>query len=121
MFVNEVIEQAFARSGTPEIVNDDQGSQFTAEEFTAVVLATVCKFFMGERGACRDIVYVEHPLRTAKYERVCLKAYDSVIAARAEIVENLDGYNVYCAHSSLEGLTPNEKCLVALPPISMAT
>jgi len=31
----EVIEQAFARYGTPEIVNTDQGSQFTAEEFTA--------------------------------------------------------------------------------------
>ena len=31
----EVIEEAFARYGTPEIVNTDQGSQFTAEEFTA--------------------------------------------------------------------------------------
>ena len=30
----QVIEQAFARHGTPEIVNTDQGSQFTATEFT---------------------------------------------------------------------------------------
>ena len=30
----EVIDEAFARYGTPEIVNTDQGSQFTAEEFT---------------------------------------------------------------------------------------
>jgi transposase InsO family protein len=30
----EIIEQAFARFGVPEIVNTDQGSQFTAEEFT---------------------------------------------------------------------------------------
>src|ERR1700692_2651284 len=35
----EVIEQAFARYGVPEIVNTDQGSQFTAEEFTGTVLA----------------------------------------------------------------------------------
>ena len=34
----EVIEQAFARYGTPEIVNTDQGSQFTAVEFTDLLL-----------------------------------------------------------------------------------
>ncbi len=35
----EVIEQALVKYGVPEIVNTDQGSQFTAEEFTDVVLA----------------------------------------------------------------------------------
>ena len=34
----EILEQAFARYGMPEIVNTDQGSQFTAEEFTDAVL-----------------------------------------------------------------------------------
>ena len=34
----DAIEQAFARYGTPEIVNTDQGSQFTSTEFTNVVL-----------------------------------------------------------------------------------
>ena len=33
----EVIEQAFARYGAPEIVNIGQGSQFTAVEFLEVV------------------------------------------------------------------------------------
>ena len=36
----ESMQQALARYGTPEIVNTDQGSQFTAEEFTAVVLGS---------------------------------------------------------------------------------
>jgi len=44
----EVIEQAFARYGTPEIVNTDQGSQFTAEEFTGVVLAKGCNRRRGQ-------------------------------------------------------------------------
>ncbi|MFO7542745.1 MAG: hypothetical protein R6W97_08075 [Thiobacillus sp.] len=35
----EVIDAAFARYGTPEIVNTDQGGQFTAETFTEAVLA----------------------------------------------------------------------------------
>jgi putative transposase len=38
----EIIEQAFARYGTPEIVNADQGSQFTATESTEVALAKGC-------------------------------------------------------------------------------
>jgi putative transposase len=56
----EVIEQAFARYGVPEIVNTDQGSQFTAEEFTRVVLAAGCQLSMDGRGAWRDKAYVSH-------------------------------------------------------------
>jgi putative transposase len=69
----EVIEQAFARYGTPEIVNTDQGSQFTAEEFTRVVLARGCKLSMDGRGAWRDNVFVERLWRSVKYERVYLE------------------------------------------------
>ena len=116
----EVIEHAFARYGTPEIVNVDQGSQFTAEEFTAVVLARGCKLSMDGRGAWRDNVFVERLWRSVKYERVYLKAYDSVSAARADIAEYLDWYNVHRSHSSLERFTPNEKYLAALPPMALA-
>ena len=55
----EVIEQAFARYGAPGIVNTDQGSQFTAVDFTEVVLARGCKLSMDGRGAWRDSVFVE--------------------------------------------------------------
>jgi len=116
----EVIEKAFARYGTPEIVNTDQGSQFTAEEFTSVVLARGCKLSMDGRGAWRDNVFVERLWRSVKYERVYLKAYDSVSAARADIAEYLDWYNAHRSHSSLERLTPNEKHLAALPPMALA-
>ena len=70
----EVIEQALVRWGTPEIVNTDQGSQFTAEEFTAVVLAAGCKLSMDGRGAWRDNVFVERLWRSVKYERVCCRS-----------------------------------------------
>ena len=88
----EVMEQAFARYGVPEIVNTDQGSQFTAEEFTSVVLAKGCKLSMDGRGAWRDNVFVERLWRSVKYERVYLKAYDGVSAARANIADYLDCY-----------------------------
>jgi len=116
----EVIEQALARYGAPEIVNTDQGSQFTAEEFTSVVLGAGCKLSMDGRGAWRDNVFVERLWRSVKYERVYLKAYDSVSAARADIADYLDWYNTHRSHSSLERLTPDEKYFADLTRMKLA-
>ena len=116
----EVIEQAFARYGTPEIVNTDQGSQFTAVEFTDVALARGCKLSMDGRGAWRDNVFVERLWRSVKYERVYLKAYDGVRAAKADIADYFGWYNTHRPHSRLERLTPDEKYLAALPQLKMA-
>jgi len=116
----EVIEQAFAQYGAPEIVNTDQGSQFTAEEFTSVVLAQGCKLSMDGRGAWRDNVFVERLWRSVKYERVYLKAYDGVSAARADIAAYLDWYNALRPHSSLERLTPDQSYFATRPAMRLA-
>jgi putative transposase len=89
----EVIEQAFLRHGTPQIVNTDQGSQFTAMEFPDIELAKGCKLSMDGRGTWRDNVLVERFWRSVKYDRVYLRAYDSVSAARANIAQYIDGFN----------------------------
>jgi putative transposase len=116
----EVIEQAFARWGTPEIVNTDQGAQFTAEEFTEVVLSRGCQLSMDGRGAWRDNVFVERLWRSVKYERVYLKAYDSVSAARADIAEYMSWYNAGRVHSSLDEVTPDEHYFANLPSLKQA-
>ena len=116
----EVIEQAFMRYSTPDIVNTDQGSQFTAEEFTNVVLAKGCKLSMDGRGAWRDNVFVERFWRSVKYERVYLRAYDSVSAARSDIAQYIDGFNTKRPHSSLEDVTPDEFYYAHLPPMKEA-
>ena len=116
----EVIEQAFAHYGTPEIVNTDQGSQFTAEEFTRSVLDCGCKLSMDGRGAWRDNVFVERLWRSVKYERVYLKVYDAVSAARSDIADYLDWYNAHRPHSSVERLTPAEKYVAELSTMKLA-
>lgn len=116
----EVIEQAFTRYGTPDIVNTDQGSQFTAEEFTNAVLAKGCKLSMDGRGAWRDNVFVERFWRSVKYERVYLRAYDSVSAARSDIAQYIDGFNTKRPHSSLEDATPDEFYYAHLPRMKEA-
>lgn len=62
----EIMEQAYARYGLPDIVNTDQGSQFTAEEFTEVVLKRGVKLSMDGKGAWRDNVFVERLWRSVK-------------------------------------------------------
>jgi putative transposase len=116
----EVLELAFARWGFPEIVNTDQGSQFTADEFTEAVLSRGCKLSMDGRGAWRDNVFVERLWRSVKYERVYLKAYDSVSAARCDIAEYIGWYNAERAHSSLADLTPDAHYFAKLPELKQA-
>ena len=115
----ETIEDAFKRYGTPEIVNMDQGSQFTAEEFTQAVFQRGAKLSMDGRGAWRDNVFVERLWRTVKYERVYLKAYDSVSSARADVAEYLDWYNMNRGHTSLKDQTPDEAYWEMLPMMAM--
>jgi putative transposase len=116
----EVIEQAFMRHGTPDIVNTDQGSQFTAEEFTNAVLAKGCKLSMDGRGAWRDNVFVERFWRSVKYERVYLRVYDSVSAARFDIAKYIDEFNTKRPHSSLADATPDEFYYAHLPTMKEA-
>ena len=116
----EIMQVALAKYGTPEIVNTDQGSQFTAEEFTHVVLATGAKLSMDGRGAWRDNVFVERLWRSVKYEHVYKYAYASVSDARAKIANYLDWYNKGRAHSSINNQTPDEAYRALLPQLQKA-
>lgn len=70
---------------------------------------------MDGRGAWRDNVFVQRPWRSVKCERVYLKAYDSVSAARADIADYLTWYKAQRAHSKLSDLTPDEHYLTHMP------
>ncbi len=84
-FCVEALEEALARHGRPDIVNTDQGSQFTSHDFTGVLLAAGIAISMDGKGSWRDNVFVERLWRSVKYEEVYLKAYNSVGEARASI------------------------------------
>ena len=75
---------------------------------------------MDGRGGWRDNVFVERVWRSVKYERVYLKAYDSVSAARADIAEYLHWYNTGRSHSSLGDVTPEQAYLDWLPKLAEA-
>ncbi len=116
----EVLQEAFHRHGKPEIINTDQGSQFTAFEFVQAVKDAGCQISMDGKGAWRDNIFVERLWRTVKYERVYLYAYESVKEARMSILQNLAWYNQSRPHSSLEKMTPDEAYGTMLPAVPLA-
>ena len=89
-FCVEALHEALARYGCPEIFNTDQGSQFTSEDFTDVLLDRGIKISMDGKGRFIDNIFVERLWRSLKYEEVYLYAYDNVPAARAGIARYFD-------------------------------
>ena len=114
-FCAEAVEEAFERYGTPEIFNTDQGSQFTGEAFTGLLLDQGICISMDGRGSWKDNVFVERLWRSVKYEEVYLKAYDSVSEARIALGHYFRFYNGRRPHSSLGGMTPDEFYVRSLP------
>ena len=100
-FCLEALEEALAKHGRPEIFNTDQGSQFTSEAFTGVLIENEIAVSMDGKGAWRDNVFVERIWKSVKYEEVYLHAYDSVADARASIGRYLDFYNCASQHPSV--------------------
>src|SRR5271156_66410 len=107
-FCVEALEEAIGKHGRPEIFNSDQGSQFTSEAFTGVLLANGIAISMDGKGSWRDNVFVERLWKSVKYEEVYLKAYDTVAEARSSLGRYLDFYNRQRPHSSLDRRTPDE-------------
>jgi putative transposase len=116
----EALEEAFARYGRPDVVNTDQGSQFTAGAFTEAVLGRGIRLSMDGKGSWRDNVFVERVWRSIKYEEVYLKAYESVSHARQSIGAYIKLYNQKRPHSSLADQTPDEAYFATLPAIKSA-
>ena len=71
-FCVSALQEALQRFGQPEVVNTDQGSQFTSDAFTSAVLSRGIKLSMDGKGRYLDNIFVERLWRSLKYEEVYL-------------------------------------------------
>ena len=65
----DALEEALSRD-LPGIFNTDQGSQFTSDAFTSVLVAHGVRISMDSVGSYMDNVFVERLWRSVKYEEV---------------------------------------------------
>ena len=114
-FCIEALEEALSHHGKPEIFNTDQGSQFTGQAFTGVLIRNDITISMDGKGSWRDNVFVERLWRSVKYEEVYLRAYETVSEARTSIDRYFGFYNSRRPHSSLDRQTPDQAYFNQLP------
>lgn len=92
----------------PEILNTDQGSQFTSDAFIKRLQCSGIRISMDGRGRVFDNIFVERLWRTVKYEEVYLHDYQTVRQARDGLARYFRFYNTERPHSSLHYRTPQE-------------
>jgi putative transposase len=114
-FCVAAMRDAIERYGVPEIVNTDQGSQFTSYEFTELLKAHQIRISMDGRGRWLDNVFIERLWRSVKHEEVYLRAYESVSAARDSLGRYFAFYDTRRPHSSLDRVTPDQFYFKSLP------
>jgi len=103
----EAVQEALIRYDRPEIVNTDQGCQFTSQEFAGFLNDHEIQISMDGTGRWWDNVFVERLWRSLKYEEVYLHAYETVRAARAGVARYLTVYNQIRPHRARDGRTPD--------------
>ena len=107
-FCTDTLDEALARHGKPEIVNTDQGSQFTSFAFTGRLQAAGIRISMDGRGRCMDNIFIERLWRSLKYEAIYLHEIADGFQARRLIGDWVRFYNLERPHAALDGRTPAE-------------
>jgi len=106
-FCVDCLEEAIKNFGVPEIFNTDQGSQFTSDSFTGVLIQNGITISMDGRGRALDNIFVERLWRTVKYEDVYLKGYESMPDLLLGLTHYFLFYNEQRMHQSLRYTTPD--------------
>ena len=107
-FCLEAAEEAMKLYGVPEIVNQDQGVQYTHKEYCDLWEQKGVRISMDGRGRALDNIFTERLWRTIKYEEVYLKDYETVMEAIQQLGEYIKFYNFERFHQSLKSRRPAE-------------
>lgn len=91
---HQVLEEAIRVHGKPEIINSDQGSQFTCKEWIEYLNQEEIKISMDGKGRAIDNIFIERLWRSVKYDYV----YISPTEDGGELFNGLKKYFQYYNH-----------------------
>lgn len=101
-----ITKEAILTHGKPEIINSDQGSQFTSEVHTKLLNDNEIKISMDGKGRAIDNIFIERFWRTIKYEDIYLKTYENGLSLYQGVQKYMHFYNTKRKHQSLNNKTP---------------
>ena len=104
----QIVEEAIETYGQPEIINSDQGSQFTGFEYTSLLTERdhPVKISMDSKGRAIDNIFIERLWKSVKYECVYLNAFEDGVQLYEGLQKYFQFYNTERLHQSLEYKTP---------------
>lgn len=92
----------------PEILNSDQGCQFTSNEWIAKLKSEQILVSMDGKGRWADNINIERFWRSLKWEAVYLNCFDTVEQARVALEQYINFYNCNRPHQALNYKEPDQ-------------
>ncbi len=104
--VTDTLEEALNKYGVPEILNSDQGSQYTARKHIEILKANGISVSMNGKGRSIDNIAIERFFRSLKYECIYLNDYETTHELMKDVAAYMNFYNNERFHQSLNYKDP---------------
>jgi putative transposase len=104
----QIVEEAIEIHGLPEIINPDQGSQFSGYDSTSLLTEreTPIAISMDSKGRAIDNIFIERLWKSVKYECVYIHVFEDGVQLFQGLQEYFRFYNTERPHQSLDYKTP---------------
>lgn len=102
-----VLKNGIKKYGKPEIVNSDQGSQFTSLLWIECLEKESIRISMDGKGRAIDNIFIERLWRTVKQDYIYITPIDDGIELHQGLKEFFKHYNYHKAHQGIGRITPN--------------
>ena len=102
----DIVKEAIETHGKPEIINSDQGCQFTSETYIRLLKDNEILISMDGKGRAIDNIFVERLWRSIKYEHIYLNVYEDGLTLFKGLQSYFTFYNDERRHQSLNNETP---------------
>ncbi len=109
----QITQEAIEMHGKPEIINSDQGSQFTSLEHVELLKANEIQISMDGKGRAIDNIFIERLWKSVKYECVYLHAFEDGVKLYEGLQKYFYFYNNERIHQSLDYKTPASQYRIA--------
>jgi putative transposase len=107
--VTRVVKNAVHKYGKPEIINSDQGVQFTSQAYIELIQSfKTTKISMDGKGRATDNIAIERFFRSFKWERLYLMCPETVMEVKTITKEYMHTYNYHRDHQRHQYKTPAE-------------
>ena len=104
----DAVKTAVAEYGTPAIINSDQGSQFTSNEYVDFLRENQIRQSMDGKERWVDNVIIERWFRSLKCDNIYINEYSTPRDLRRGIAAYVNEYNCERPHSEHGGDYPAE-------------